>query len=98
MQVDPEAIVEKLSPDRGDRAGTRQKVFNASGKDVFRLVKELTQLSNVIRISIWHKQRNLAKIPVVYGGLAAIFFPFISLFSMISLLALDCRIIVEKRS
>ena len=71
--------------------------YQAKGKDAWGLAKELLKLANVVRISIWHKGRPLASIPVVYGGVMATIFPFISLFSMISLLALDCRIIVEKK-
>ncbi len=74
-----------------------QETYEARGKDAWRLAKELLKLANIVRISIWHKGRPLASIPVVYGGVAVTLFPFISLFSMISLLALDCRIIVEKK-
>ncbi|WP_167577571.1 DUF4342 domain-containing protein [Ammoniphilus sp. YIM 78166] len=74
-----------------------QETYEAKGKDAWGLAKDLLKLANVVRISIWHQGRPLASIPVVYGGVVATLFPFISLFSMISLLALDCRIVVEKK-
>lgn len=87
-----ELFIEELLPEKHS-----QTVFYAKGKDVWKLVKELLEMANVIRISIWHKNRPLASIPVIYGGLASALFPFISLFSMVSLLALNCRIVVEKK-
>ena len=89
--------VNELLPDEDGLFQERTQTYEAKGKDAWGLVKELLKLANVVRISIWHKGRPLASIPVVYGGVMATLFPFISLFSMISLLALDCRIIVEKK-
>ncbi len=89
---EPEQWIEEFFPEK-----KAQTIFYAKGMDVWKLVKELLEMANVIRISIWHKNRPLASIPVVYGGLATALFPFISLLSMISLLALNCRIVVEKK-
>lgn len=87
-----EQLIEELLPEPHS-----QTILYAKGMDVWKLVKELLEMANVIRISIWHNNRPLASIPVLYGGLASALFPFVSLFSMISLLALNCRIVVEKK-
>lgn len=99
MERESEALIEDLFPGSGRNAEwePEQTTFYAKGKDVLGLVNDLFKKTNVVRISIWHKERLLAAIPVVYGGLAAMIFPFLSLFSIISLLALNCKIVVEKQ-
>lgn len=74
-----------------------EKVYQAKGKDVLNLVKDILKMANVVRITVWHKEKALASLPVVYGGVMAAVFPYLSAFAMISLLALDCKIIVEKK-
>lgn len=95
-----EAWIEELFPGHERNkydAPREQTTFYAKGKDVLDLVRSLLEKTNVLKISIWYKERSLATIPVVYGGVAAVIFPFLSLFAMISLLTLDCKIIVEKQ-
>lgn len=87
--------IEELLPE-----GNRHKktyTIHATGQDVWRIVKLILNKANGVKISIWHDQRPLATIPALYGGFAVALFPFLSLFSMISLLTLNCRIIVEKQ-
>jgi len=99
IEREPEALIEDLFPGSAEKDDWQsdQTTFYAKGKDVLGLVNDLLKKTNVVKISIWHKGRLLAGIPVVYGGLAAVIFPFLSLFSVISLLALNCKIVVEKQ-
>jgi hypothetical protein len=87
--------VEELLPDQVD--SRQERVFDVKGRQVWELIKDLVSKANIVKISIWHKDHLMASIPVVYGGVMAAVFPFISLFSLISLLALNCKVVVEKR-
>ncbi|RXT14843.1 DUF4342 domain-containing protein [Ammoniphilus sp. CFH 90114] len=89
--------LDELLPDEEDVFKEKSHLYEARGRDVWEVVKEILRMANVVRVSIWHKEKNLASIPIVYGGLMTVIFPYLSVFSMISLLALDCKIIVEKK-
>lgn len=75
----------------------QEQVYAAKGKDVWNLVKDILKMANVVRVTVSHNERPLVSLPVVYGGIMAAVFPYLSAFAMISLLALDCKIVVEKK-
>jgi hypothetical protein len=91
-----EELLNELFPQKDDEHFI-PFMIQAKGRDVLRLVKALLLKVNNIKISVWHKDSPIVTIPSLYGGLAAALFPLLSVFSVVSLLALDCRIIVEKR-
>jgi hypothetical protein len=79
----------------GDKA--RQVTFHATGSDVLSMIKEILAKAQVFKISIWHKERLIVSIPAYYGGLMTILLPFLSTLTAISMLSLNCKIIVDKR-
>ena len=91
-----EVLLNELFPEKEGQHAL-PLIVQARGKEVLRLVKTLLIKANNVKISVWHKDSPIVTIPSLYGGIMATLFPFISAFSVISLLALDCRIIVEKK-
>jgi|GEM_PF-5892436 len=93
-----EEWIEELLPGEEDTIHTQYSTFYATGQEVWNLVKEILGKANIVRISIFHGEKEMVSIPVIYGGVMAALFPFLSIFSMISLLALNCKVVVAKRT
>ncbi|MBP1930538.1 DUF4342 domain-containing protein [Ammoniphilus resinae] len=90
--------IEELLPGEEDTSHTGYSTFYATGQEVWNLVREILGKANIVKITVFHGEKEMVSIPIVYGGVMAALFPFLSIFSMISLLALNCKVVVAKRT
>jgi hypothetical protein len=89
--------IEELLPEEEGWRYT-QFTIHAKGSDVLSLIKQLVTQANIFKVTVWHRDRALATIPIVYGSVMIALFPFLSLFTVISLLALDCKVVAHKKT
>lgn len=76
---------------------TTEEVFQVTGEELVKKVKELVNEGNIRKITIRNKEgRDLLVLPLTFGVVGALLLPTLAAIGAVAALVSECTILVEK--
>jgi len=76
---------------------TKEEVFQISGEDLLKKIKEIIKEGNVRKITIRNKEgKDLLILPLTLGVVGALLLPTLAAIGAVAALVSECTILVEK--
>ncbi|GAB7386329.1 hypothetical protein BSNK01_01640 [Bacillaceae bacterium] len=73
------------------------QTVKVAGSVLYRALRQILKQANVVKVTVYKEDGcALFSVPGGYGSLAALTFPRISLVTLIALMAMDCRIVIQR--
>jgi hypothetical protein len=81
------------------REKTEHETFKVSGDEIISKIKEIIREGNARKIIIKNeKEETIMEFPLTVGAIGVVLAPIFAAVGVIAALAVDCTILVEKRS
>jgi len=78
---------------------TTEEVFQVTGEELVKKIKELVQKGNIRKITIKNKEgRDLLALPLTFGVVGALLLPTLAAIGAVAALVSECTILVEKEA
>ena len=76
---------------------TKEEVFQISGEDLLKKIKEIIKEGNVRKITIRDKEgKDLLILPLTFGVVGVLLLPTLAAIGAVAALVSECTILVEK--
>ncbi len=79
------------------KPSSKYEVFSIDGRDLLQRVKQVIKQANVVRIAVVKEDKVLIVLPIAVGAVTAVLFPYITLFTLITLLYRRFTLVIERR-